>query len=67
MMPYIIYSISLFELRLSSQRLVSNELWVKRGHYDHERSKKWVSNERRVQMSTGAQKFFNELSFGELR
>ena len=53
MMPYIIYRISLFERRLSSQRLVSNELWVKRGHYDHERFKKWVSNERRVQMSSG--------------
>ena len=43
---WIKYRISPFECWLSSEHLVSNERRVKRGHYDHERSKIWVSNER---------------------
>ena len=51
---------------LSSERLVSNECRVKRGHYDHERSKKGVSNER---LGTDILKLMSaaRCSFGEIR
>ena len=45
----------------SFECLVSNESRVKRGHYDHEHSKNWGSNE---QQGT---EIINKRSFGEIR
>ena len=52
------------EYPVSKEHLVSNECQVKGEYYDHQRSKKYVSNERQVQMSTGAQKNLKLMSAG---